>query len=586
MTTDPAAPATTVTVEAPSGLLATYRSVWRHRRWRWLAGSTVVSTFGDTMYVVAITVVLLDGPDGAAWLSLGLLARLVPYVVLGPIGGVVADRYDRRVLLVGLSAVRGVLFVAMAGVLALDGPRLVLVLLLALNASAGAFFEPARQAAIPQLVPEGDLAAANAAEQGLSQISWFVGPALGALLVAAVDAEIVLAIEAATFVVESVMLVRIGRLAIVREPVPGDGAAGSLFRDMWRDIRAGGAFAFGERGVRGLVLMNAVATLAFGAEQILYVLVADERMGLGPEGIGYLLTAMGIGGMAAAPLSARAGSSGRAGRWLLVSGALLGLPMVLISVFPMPAVVFPLVVVEGGAAIVFDVAVLTLLQRGVPESAMGRVASVNDALGTLGQTIGSVGAPGVVALVGLAWGLRVSGGIMVAAVVVLTPAVLYLAARTDAERRRLAGVTAELARVDALAAFEPIELERLARASRVRQVAAGTRVIVAGDEPDDLYVVRSGRLGVVVADAAPGSAVPPDLGAGDLFGEIGLMRSIPRTATVTALTDAELTVVDGAVFTAVAHPGPNVEPLLGVARTRLSRTNPSLLDDSLAEVAP
>src|SRR5690606_5989578 len=92
------------------GVVAAFRSVWLHRRWRWLAASTVVSLFGDVMYAVAIAVFLLDGPDGAAWLSGSFLARLLPYVVLGPVGGAIADRIDRRLLLVGLAVVRGGLF--------------------------------------------------------------------------------------------------------------------------------------------------------------------------------------------------------------------------------------------------------------------------------------------------------------------------------------------------------------------------------------------------------------------------------------------------------------------------------------------
>lgn len=153
--------------DAPQlGLIAAFRSVWRHRRWRWLAGSTVVSLFGDTMYVIAITVVLLDGPDGAFWLSAGLLARLLPYVILGPLGGVVADRFDRRTVMVSLATFRGLLFAGMAVLVLGDGPKWLLIALLAISAAAGAAFFPARGAAIPQLVPEGDLAAANAAENG------------------------------------------------------------------------------------------------------------------------------------------------------------------------------------------------------------------------------------------------------------------------------------------------------------------------------------------------------------------------------------------------------------------------------------
>lgn len=564
------------------GLVETYRSVWRHRRWRWLAGSTIVSLFGDMLYFVAMTVYLTDGPNPAAWLAASVLARLVPYVVLGPIGGVIADRVDRRVLMVGLAAARGGLFAVMAVAVALDGPRWALVALLALNATAGAFYEPARGAAIPQLVPESDLAAANAAESGLAQLSWFVGPALGALLMLVTDVSVVLAIDALTFALQALMLMKLGRLVPLAAPAregTGEPERASPLATMWREVKGGAAVTFGDRGMRGLVLVNFAATLAFGAETILYVLVASERLDLGAEGIGYLLAAQGVGGLIAAPLSARVGNSSNAGRWLLLVAVLLGAPMIVVSLTESLALVVALAVIEGAAAVVFDVAAMTLVQRAVPESTMGRVLSVQDALITFGQALGSVGAPVAVAAVGLSFGLQVAGAVVLASVALFGTAVLALAVRTDAERRRLAAAAAELAQIPVLASFEALDIERLARAGSRLSVAAGTDVIVAGEQPDDLYVVRSGQLRVEVAGGVPdGGAAPPDLGPGDVFGEIGLLRGIPRTATVTAVTDTELTVIDGHVFVAVATPGASTEPLLTGLRTRLSRTHPHLVE--------
>lgn len=578
------ATAVTEAADRSPGLVATYRSVWRHRRWRWLAGSTIVSLFGDMLYFVAITVYLTDGSDPAAWLAASVLARLVPYVVLGPVGGVVADRVDRRVLMVGLAVARGGLFAAMAMVTAFDGPRWLVVALLALNATAGAFFEPARGAAIPQLVPERDLAAANAAESGLAQLSWFVGPALGAVLTMATDVSVVLAIDAGTFGLQALMLVRLGRL-VPFSPADRDGAdepdRASPLTTMWREVRDGAAVTFGDRGMRGLVLLCVAATLAFGAESILYVLVAADRLDLGAEGIGYLLAAQGVGGVLAAPLSARVGNSPRAGGWLLLVAVLLGAPMIIVSFTESLELVVALAVIEGAAAVVFDVAAMTLVQRAVPEATMGRVLSVQDALITLGQAIGAIGAPVAVAAVGLSFGLQVAGGVVLVSVVVFGSAVLGLAVRTEAERRRLAAEVAALGEVPALASFETLDVERLARAGTRRGVVAGTDVIVAGERPDDLYVVRAGRLRVDVAGGAPdGGVAPPDLGPGDVFGEIGLLRGMPRTATVTAVTDTELTVIDGRVFVAVAAPGAAVEPLLTGLRTRLSRTHPHLVEAS------
>lgn len=576
--TTAAAAATIEPDDDSPGVVAAFRSVWRHRRWRWLAASTVVSLFGDVMYVVAIAVSLLDGPNGAVWLAGSFLARLVPYVVLGPIGGAIADRIDRRLLMVGLAFARGCLFIAMAGVAVTSGPRLAMVILLGLNAACGAVFEPARGAAIPQLVPERDLAAANATEQGLSQLSWFVGPALGALLVAVSNPGIVLAIDAATFFISAVLLARVGSLVpMPREPSGAAEPAGVL-ATVIDDIGAGARFAFRDRGLRGLMILSAIATLAFGAEQILYVLVAADRLGLGAEGIGYLLTAMGVGGIIGAPLSARASNSRNIGVWLIATGVLVSVPMVVVSLTDLRWVVFGMSAIEGGAAVVFDVVVLTLMQRAVPENAMGRVLSLSDALATLGQTVGAIGAPLLVSVAGLTIALQVSGGLALAVVLITAPALLALAARTESERRRLNATARHLAVVAELAAFEPIDLERLARASSPLSVSAGADVITAGDPPGDVYVVRTGRLEVTAADRPAGAGPPPILGAGSLFGEIGILRGIPRTATVTALDDTELLAIDGPVFATVATPSPATEQLFGGMRSRLHHTHPHLVE--------
>lgn len=557
--------------EPEVGIVATFRSVWRHRRWRWLAGSMVVSLFGDFLYWIAIAVYLTDGPNGAAWLSISLLARLLPYVVLGPLGGAIADRVDRRLILVGADVGRAVLFLGVAAVMATDGPRLAVVSILAVIASLGALHAPARSAVIPQLVPESDLAAANAADAGLAQLSWFVGPAAGAALATVLEPSAVIVVDAATFFLSALMCTQLGRLIPLVDP---DRDEASLFRSMAADVASGARFVFRQRGVRSLVLLNALATLVFGAEQILYVLVAADRLDLGAEGVGYLLAAMGVGGILATPLSARISNSPRIGRWFIVVTVLLGLPMLGIALTDLPAVVLALAVVEGAAAVIFDVVWTTLMQRAVPESSMGRVFSLSDAVQTLGQTIGSIGAPVLVAAVGLSAALGVSAGTLLITVVLLAPAVLVLAAQSDSERRRLASTTSWLARVPELAAFERVDIERLARATTTRSVAAGTAVITAGDLPDDLYVVRSGELGVVVPGGRPDGTQPPDLVPGDLFGEIGLLDDVPRTASVTARTETELAVVDGSVFLAVAQPGPATEPLLGRMRARLQVPHP------------
>lgn len=567
-----------MTVDVPlndevPGALASFRSVWRHTRWRWLLGSTVVSLAGDFLYWVALAVYFTERDDATFWIAASLLARLLPYVFISPFGGALADRVDRRLLLVWIDLARAALFVAMAAIVAFDGSPALVVGVLALISTGSAIYRPARVAAIPQLVPESDIAAANAGEEGLAQLSWFVGPALGAVLVTVLDPSLVLMIDAATFVVSALMVARIGHVG-GRRTVSADSDEPSP--SLLDDVRDGARLILGNRGLAGVTVMTTAASFAFGAEQVLYVFVAADRLDLGAEGVGYLMAAMGVGGLLAAPIAARVGNSARGGAWLLGSGTLISLPLVLIAFTDVPAIVLGLAVVEGGAAIVFEVLSLTLLQRAVDESMMGRVYSVFDSVGALGQTIGSVGAPVLMSIVGLSAAMQVSGAVALVLMLVLAPAVLALARMTDQTRRRHRATANWLGSIPELAAFELAELERLARASRDLSIGAGDDVITEGDEPDMLYLVRSGSLGVQTSSPRVPGVNPPDLRPNDLFGEIGLLRGIPRTATVTALVDTDLLGIDGAVFVAIATPNAAATaPLLGGMRTRLQRTTRS-----------
>ncbi len=558
------------------GAIASFRSVWKYPRWRWLLGSNLVSLAGDFLYWVALVVHLSGGDDGPTWIAAALLARFLPYVVLGPIGGAVADRFDRRRTLVALDLVRAAVFVAMAAVVATDGPRVGIIALLVVGAIAGSFYNPAMIAGTPVVVPENDIAAANAADEGLAQLAWFVGPALGAVLVTVFDPAVVLVIDAATFVVSATMVARAGPLgggrAATSSADPGTTADDVDDRPgVLGDVRDGVRTLVHDRGLVALTTLTVAVLFAFGAEQVLYVFVATDRLGLGPEGIGYLMAAMGIGGVAAAPLAVRVGNSARLGWWLALASIAACAPLVLISFVSNRPLGYALASLEGAGAIVFEVGALTLLQRAVAESMLGRVYAVQDSLGALGQTVGSIAAPALVVTIGLESALRTTGIAAIGIIAVSAPGLVALARAVDGRRRSLASTVEQLTATAELGPFDAPELERLARAATPSSAAAGTTILAEGEPADDLYVVRAGTLTVSLTD--PDGEQPPDLGPGDVFGEIGLLRGGVRTATVVARDDVEMLRIDGAVFVDVATPHAAAStPLLGGMRTRLSRS--------------
>ena len=143
----------------------TFRSAWRHRRWRRFLGAVAVSGTGDLLYSVALVVYLIEETDSAGWVAAALIARIATYTLLGAVGGVIADRFDRRRLMVALDVSRAVLMVAVGFVIMAGVPPAVVLVLVVVSSVLTTPYGPASVTATPLLVPEDDLAAANAARR-------------------------------------------------------------------------------------------------------------------------------------------------------------------------------------------------------------------------------------------------------------------------------------------------------------------------------------------------------------------------------------------------------------------------------------
>lgn len=576
-----------MTAQGTDPRAGTFRGAWRHKRWRWMFAGYGVSLTGDFVYSVALVVYVLDRTGSAAWVSAAAVARLAPYLVLGPVGGVIADRVDRRKVLVVFDIVRAVLLGAMAAVAALDGPVIAVLVLAALAAAASVPYRAAGVAATPHLVGEEDLAAANAAESIVSQASWFVGPAIGAAVVALFGVGWALVLDAATFVAAAAMVARTGDLGGGTGGTGNGGDGGSddaeeETESVWAGINAGVAVIRGDAGLAALTVFVCVLMAGFGMEQVLHVLVAVDRLHLDAEWVGAMGAAIGIGGLVVAPVTARLARGPHAGTALVISGVLSGLPLAALGLTSSKEVVLAILAVEGAAVIVNEVMLMTLLQRATPDEMLGRIFGLYDSSTALTQLGGSLIVPALVAGVGLPWTLAVGGGITVAASLGLAPALVSLGARAERKRQALAPLVDELRRFAILAELGEAALERIARSSVVESLDPGLVVMAEGDPPDDLYLVRAGELVVRSAGEAGGEVREVNrMVAGDWFGEIGLLQRRPRTATVEAVGAVELLRVPGSVFLdAVATPEVLADPVRRTMSVRLARTHPVVVGGS------
>ncbi|MDQ3128332.1 MAG: MFS transporter, partial [Chloroflexota bacterium] len=182
--------------------LAAYRALLANRPLTKLLGGEFVSAIGDWLYIVGILVVIFRETGDPTLLGVFGALRTLPYVALSIPAGIVADRFDRRLILLVTDLARGACMLGMAVLVATNGPVVAIIGLSVLAASFSTFFYPAIGAYLPSLVQdERQLGPANSAWSSLDNVGFIVGPALGGLLVVAGGVTFAFVINAITFLV-------------------------------------------------------------------------------------------------------------------------------------------------------------------------------------------------------------------------------------------------------------------------------------------------------------------------------------------------------------------------------------------------
>jgi MFS family permease len=520
----------------------------------------VGSVTGEWAYVVALAVFAYEA-GGATAVGLVGVIRFLPSAAVAPFAAVLADRYPRQRVMLVADIVRAVAL-AGAGVVALgDGPSGLVYAFAAVVAIVSTAFLPAQAALIPTLARDpSELTAANVASSTIESVGSFVGPALGGLLLALTSPGVVFAATSAAFVWSALNVVRIRAEAPPREDA-GEAA-------LHREALAGFQTIFGTPSLRLVVGLYSAQTLVAGALNVLVVVTALELLELGRAGPGLLNSAIGIGGLVgAAAALALAGFRGL-GTVFAVGLVLWGIPLTLMGAWPTTAAALAFLAIVGVGNTLVDVSGLTLLQRTAPPAVLARVFGVLESLivGTLG--LGAILAPVLAAFLGVR-------GALVAVGLLLPVLVLATWARLRAIDARTAVPEREIELLQALPLFAPLPpatLEHLAARLERVPAPAGTEITRQGDVGDRFYLVDEGDAEVTID-----GEVVTTLGSGDYFGEIALLRDVPRTATVTARTDASLLALDRDEFVSAVsgHPA-SLEAADAVVAARLGRLRPGL----------
>lgn len=529
------------------------REVLRLRDVRLLLAGLAVAQAGDWLYGVALTVYMLQATGSAVWVAAVGVVRLVPWVVLSPVAGVLADRVSRRGVLIGSTLAQAVAMAAMTAVALAGGDPVATLVLAAAVAASAVASNPATGAVLPMLGDERDLAAMNAWRSAILSGSMIVGPVIGAVLLVLGSAAAAFAVNGLSLVVSAGLLVLIrtplGPLAEER-PVAnaGSGGAARFVRATTADLLAG-ARALAASPVTVVLVGSAMAVFfAYTAQVVLWTVLADRSFGLGADALTLLYAAYGVGGVLATVPAARAAAGREGGRVLagaLMVGALAVVALARVTDLLPTAMLIGL---QGLVVTLADILGITLLQRVLGAAVLGRALGALDSMTSIAMVAGSASAPVLLAAIGLTGSFVAVGAVLalvgLGAIVVL---------------RRPAGLPADVAdrlrrleHVPLFAGAPRFALEGLAASCREVRAAAGTVILREGDAPDDLYVLVAGSAAVT---AGPASARVGALGPGDFFGEIGLLRQTPRTATVTTTAPSTLLRIDGELFLELVSSG-------------------------------
>ena len=526
--------------------LQAFHRVFANRKVRKLQIAAVGSTLGSWAYAVALPVYAFHA-GGARAVGILFFARFVLAALAAPWLGVAADRWSRRRLMLLTDLVRAALCGGMTAVAVSGGNAYAVYVLAVASSVASVAYGPAQGALLPLLVdtPE-ELTAANVVANTISSVGMFAGPAIGGVLLALSGPAAVFAFNGAVLVWSALWVIQ----------VPHDRPPERAERPrLWPELTAGFSTVMRQPALRVIVGLTGAQTLTSGALEVLLVVLAVNRLNAGNAGVGWLNTAIGIGSIVGAFVVAAV-----AARRRLATGFALG---ILVSVIPIalvaavsslgPALI--LFAILGAGSVLVEVGGITLLQRSAENEVLGRVFAVLETTILAALAVGSLLAPALIHLLGSRDALIATGVFVPIVLVPLWPSLR----RIDAEAVIAEEPLELLRRIEIFAELPEPVLERLAKGATAVSTAADQVVVAMGEVGNHFYVIASGRAAVELEDRAT-----RELGPGDFFGEIALLRDVPRTATVRAIEPLQLYAIarDDFLAAVTGH-----DPTLAVAET-------------------
>ena len=470
---------------------------------------------------------------GAAGVGLVALLRLAPGAVAGPFLAAIADRVRRERVIVAIGLVRGVTVGLMAVLLAIDAATAGIYALAVVATIAGTPLRAAHSALLPSLCTRPEqLTSANAVRGMLDSLSTLIGPLIAAFLLTVGSPATVFAAAAAAALVSAMLVRRLDYEAPPEQPRAGRPT-------VLADVTEGFRVLAVHRDLALLLGLGVSQTFTRGCLNVLSVVMAIELLDMGEAGVGVLTAAVGAGAVIGSLGASLLVGSRRLSAWFGISIALWGLPLVIIGAVPEQAAALVLLAIVGVANALLDVSGFSVMARLAPDDVLARVYGIFEALVALTVGLGSILTPVVIGAVGVHGALFVLGSVCP-----LLAALAWL--RLRAIDDSLLARDEELGHLRAVPMLQTLPvpvMDRLARGLKPTHVPAGQAVFAQGDAGDRFYVIAAGE-----AEVLGDGAQIRTLGSRDSFGEIALLRDLPRTSEVRARTALDLYALERDVF--------------------------------------
>lgn len=350
------------------------------RNFRLLWASQSISLLGDQFHFIALSWLTLQLTGSGLALGTVLMAGAIPRALFMLFGGVLSDRFSPRRIMIISNIARSIVVAIIA--LMIFSQFIELWHLYVLSISFGiadSFFHPAMSALIPTVVEKDSLRAGNAILQGTHKLSFLIGSAPAGLLISAMGMDIAFGIDSASFIIAAIFL------SMMSDPVtrknslinnPQAGTQSYKFRNIISDIREGLKFVYYQPAFRAIVISIAVIDFCFaGPIDVGLAWLADNRFSGGATALGVVLSAFGAGAVIGT-IIAGVTKFKRPGITIAFISGLLGIGLALFGILPNVISAAILSVPLGIGVGIFNIILVTWVQRESPAHMIGRIMSL------------------------------------------------------------------------------------------------------------------------------------------------------------------------------------------------------------------